>query len=343
MRIVLTADPYLPVPPTGYGGIERVVALLADELVARGHHVTLIAHPASRTRATLVPYGVPPHSGRRVRVQELLQVGRALLSRRDVDLVHSFGRLAALAPILPLALPKLQSYQRAVPWGGVARASWLAGRSLAFTGCSNSLQAGAFSSGAGRWHTVFNPVDTARVAATAQVAADAPLMFLGRLEAIKGVHDAIAIAQAARRRLVIAGNRVPGHEGEAYFATVIAPAIDGHAVQYVGEVDDVEKARWLRQAAALLMPVHWEEPFGIVMAEALACGTPIIGYRRGSVPEVVRHGVTGFVCDDQAAAVAAVTRLDQLERRACRADAETRFGVAPIVDAYERIYAELRR
>jgi glycosyltransferase involved in cell wall biosynthesis len=248
-----------------------------------------------------------------------------------------------LAPILPLGLPKLQSYQRAIPWAGVARASWLAGRSLVFTACSASLQASAPEAGTGRWHTVFNPVDTDRFAPAAQVAADAPLMFLGRLEAIKGVHDAIAIARAARRRLLIAGNRVTGEQGEAYFATAIAPAIDGHEVQYIGEVDDVEKARWLRQAAALLMPIHWEEPFGIVMAEALACGTPVIGYRRGSVPEVVRHGVTGFVCDDQAAAVAAVARLDELHRPACRADAETRFGVAPIVDAYERIYAELRR
>lgn len=90
------------------------------------------------------------------------------------------------------------------------------------------------------------------------------------------------------------------------------------------------------------MPIHWDEPFGIVMAEALACGTPIIGYRRGSVPEVIRHGETGYVCDDRDSAVAYVERLRDLDRRACRADAEARFSVAPVVDAYERIYAELR-
>jgi glycosyltransferase involved in cell wall biosynthesis len=341
VRIVLTADPYLPVPPRGYGGIERVVQLVTDGLVSRGHRVTLLAHPASRTRAELVPYGVPPHRSAMDRARELAQVGRALWTRRDdTDVVHSFGRLAALGPVLPLPLPKVQSYQRAIPWSGVGRARRLAGRSLRFTACSDALRSAARPGRHGDWVTVYNPVDSARYTARTRVAPDAPLVYLGRIEAIKGVAEAVAIARAAGRRLVIAGNRVESAEGRRCFNTVIAPLAGDPRMTYVGEVDDAAKNALLGEAAALLMPVQWDEPFGIVMIEALACGTPVIGFRRGSVPEVVRHGITGFVCDDVAGAAAAVEQLEQIDRRACREDAERRFSVDAVVDAYERVYRE---
>lgn len=344
MRIVITADPYLPVPPSGYGGIERVIAVLVEGLMIRGHAVTLVAHPDSRTSAPLVPYGTPPHTGARRRASELAQVGHALWSRRDeVDVIHSFGRLAALAPVLPLRIPKVQTYQRAVPWSGVRRASRVAGHSLVFTGCSSALYSGADQAERAGWHTVYNPVDTSRYHCHLRVAADAPLMFLGRLEAIKGVGEAIAIARAAARRLVIAGNRVTSADGQAYFDRVVAPAIDGEQVTYAGEVDDLQKDALLGQAAALLMPIQWDEPFGIVMIEALACGTPVIGFSRGSVPEVIRHGETGYVCAGLDEAVRSVGLLARIDRARCRLDAETRFGVDPIVDAYEQVYASVPR
>jgi glycosyltransferase involved in cell wall biosynthesis len=340
MRLLITADPYLPVPPTHYGGIERVIALLVDGLVARGHTVTLLAHPASRTSAALLPYGVPPHTGAVARVGELLQAARAAWSARDLDLVHSFGRLAALAPILPMRfLPKVQSYQRAVSWPGVARAVRLAGSSLRLTACSSSMHEGR-GSVTGTWHTVYNAVDTVRLVPSTAVDPDAPLVFLGRLEWIKGVHHAIAIARGAGRRLIIAGNRVRTKDGDAYFTSQIAPHLDDHFVTYVGEVDDEAKAQWLASAAALLMPIEWDEPFGIVMAEALACGTPVIGFGRGAVPEVVRHGTTGFVGGSVDDAVAAVGRLGEIDRAVCRADAEQRFSPGALVDAYLRVYAE---
>lgn len=343
MDLLITADPYLPVPPEFYGGIERVIALLVDGLVARGHHVTLAAHPGSHTAAELISYGVPPHESALARSGELLQAAIiAWASRHTVDVVHSFGRLAALAPILPIRrLPKVQTYQRAIPWRGVSRALRLAGSSLHFTACSTSMydhQTGR----AGTWHTVYNAVDTARFRPSPSVPADAPLIFLGRLEWIKGVHHAIAIARRSGRRLIIAGNRVRGAEGEAYFAREIEPHIDGDAVTYVGEVDDASKARWLADAAALLMPIEWDEPFGIVMAEALASGTPVIGFGRGAVPEVVRHAETGFVCRSLEEAVTAVGRLDRIDRSGCRADAERRFSAAALVDGYERVYGAMR-
>jgi glycosyltransferase involved in cell wall biosynthesis len=339
LRIAITADPYLPVPPRLYGGIERVVALLVSGLVRRGHEVTLIAHPGSDTPAPLIAYGVPPHRGWYPRVRELLQVGASLMTLRSrVDIIHSFGRLAALAPVLPLrTVKKIQSYQRAIPWSGVRRAARLGRGSVWFTGCSTSLYASDVrSTEATYWRTVFNCVDVSTYDAVTSVPGDAPLAFLGRIERIKGTHAAVQIARAAGRRLVIAGNIADA----AYFQSEIEPHIDGRLVTYIGEVDDAAKSRMLGDSAALLMPIEWDEPFGIVMAEAFACGTPVIGFARGSVPEVVRDGVNGFVVTTVDDAVGAVTRLAAIDRGAVRRDCEQRFSRDAIVTAYEHLYHE---
>lgn len=340
LRIALTADPYLPVPPSLYGGIERIVDLLARGLVARGHRVVLFAHPESRTAGELVPYGCPPHQGARRRTAELWQAGTGLLRRRHrFDLVHSFGRLAALAPVLPLRrLPKLQCYQREVPWRSVSLARRLSRGSILFAACSASLLRGHDPAS---WRVVFNGVDLSRYRFASAIPPDAPLAFLGRLEPIKGVHLAIAIARASGRRLVIAGNRVETGSAAGYFDREIAPHLDGEAVRWIGPVDDAAKNGLLGSAAALLMPIQWEEPFGIVMAEALACGTPVIGLRRGSIPEVVREGVNGFVRDTAEEAAATVRLLPGLDRREVRRDCEARFSADALVSAYETVYREL--
>ncbi|HET7457771.1 MAG TPA: glycosyltransferase [Gemmatimonadaceae bacterium] len=341
LRVLLTVDPNIPVPPTLYGGIERIVDFLVRQLVQRGHEVTLFANPASRTGAHLVPYGVPPHRGMRARATELAQVGWGLWTRRnEADVIHSFGRLAALLPVLPLRdLPKIQSYQRdVVPWDSVRTASRLAGDSLRFTGCSTSVYALRPAVDGGTWHTVFNGVDTSKYDATQSVPAEAPLVFLGRLERMKGAHSAIRIARESGRRLVIAGNRVDGGDEPDYFEREIAPHVDGELVRYVGPVNDAQKNALLGGAAALLMPIEWEEPFGIVMAEALACGTPVVGFRRGSVPEVVRDGVNGFACDTAEEAIALVPAAVALDRAEVRRDCEARFSDRVIADAYVEIY-----
>jgi glycosyltransferase involved in cell wall biosynthesis len=344
MRVLVTVDPYIPVPPLGYGGIERIVDFLVRGLNARGHEVTLVAHPDSRTpAAALVPYGRPPHVGWGPRAAELAQLGAAIWRRRDVDVIHSFGRLAALLPVLPLRhLPKVQSYQRDIPWRSVARAASLAGPSIAFTGCARCVYAAKPAAGAGRWATIPNGVEAAKYRPTTTVAADAPLVFLGRIEPIKGTHHAIAIARGARRRLVIAGNRQATGPHARYFDDAIAPHIDGDRVSYVGEVDDERKNALLGSAAALLMPIEWDEPFGIVMAEALACGVPVIAFNRGSVPDIVRTGVNGFACASVEDAIAAVGRIGTLDRGAIRADCLARFDAPVIVGQYERLYDELR-
>ena len=345
LRIVITVDPIIPVPPKLYGGIERIVDFLVKELVNRGHEITLLASPESNTPAKLIPYGVPPHTGRKARLTELWQVGSTLRAmRKKIDVVHSFGRLAALLPVLPTKrLPKIQSYQREIPWRSIRMANKIAGRSVCFTGCSASLFAAAKQMGpsAGAWHAIFNGVDVSIYQLAPHVPPDAPLAFLGRLDRIKGAHNAIAIAKKANRKLIIAGNKATDSTTEPdYFEKEIAPHL-GDQIQYIGPVDDAGKNRLLTQSAAFLMPIEWEEPFGIVMAEALACGNPIIGFARGSVPEVVIDDVNGKVVstvDEAAAALPAVLKLD---RGAIRKDCEVRFSHIAIVDQYERLYNEM--
>jgi glycosyltransferase involved in cell wall biosynthesis len=343
MRILMTADPYLPVPPRFEGGIERMVDLLVRGLVGRGHDVTIFANPESRTPGMLVPYGAPPHVGVGPRITELCQVGAGLWRRRrEADVIHSFGRLAALLPVLPVrGLPKIQSYHRVpVPWRGVRRAVRLAGASLTLTACSHSVYRARPAHGAlgGCWHTIPNAIEVERYRFAPEVPPDAPFVFLGRLERIKGVHHAIAIARAVGRALVIAGPRArTGPEAE-YFDRRIAPAIDGAAVRYVGPVDDRQKSDLLGTAQALLMPVEFEETFGLVMIEAMACGTPVVAFPRGGIPEVIRDGVNGVLCRTPEEAVRAARCVGRIDRASVRADCEARFGAETMVSAYEGLY-----
>lgn len=178
------------------------------------------------------------------------------------------------------------------------------------------------------------PLDVYDFAPT--VAPDAPLVFLGRIEEIKGPHLAIEIARRTGRRLVIAGN-IP-EEKRAWVEEHVLPHVDGTNITYIGPVNDQQKNALLGTAAAFLMPILWDEPFGIVMAEALACGTPVLGLRRGAVPEVVVDGVCGFVADTVDELVAAVPRIAAIDRQACRRRAESHYSADAIVESYLAAY-----
>ncbi len=338
LRVFLTADPELPVPPRHYGGIERIIALLASGLVERGHDVTLFAHPDSCVTCRLIPYRGRRSGSASDGMTNAWQIAREYWRRRP-DVVQSFGRLGYLLPLMPSRTLKVMSYQRAVTPRSVRLGNALGGRRMAWTGCSASLIAPVKH--AGRWFVIHNAVDVAAYRHTGSVPADAPLVFLGRIEPIKGTHVAVDVANRCGRRLVIAGMVPDEPSHREYFRTQVEPRIGRDNVVYVGPVDDRAKSDLLSSAAALLMPVQWDEPFGIVMAEALACGTPVVGLRRGAVPEVVDHGVTGFVCDDVAQMVEAVAALRAIDRRACRRAAEARFSARTLVDAYESLYHRL--
>jgi glycosyltransferase involved in cell wall biosynthesis len=338
MRIALTADPELPVPPKLYGGIERIIDTLIRGLVERGHEVTLFANPASQTPCNLVPY-VALNGDSKKALLDNLRLVSSIIFKGEYDVVHSFGRLAYLLPILPSSLPKLMSYQRSITPRSVFWSERLARGSLHFAGCSRRL----IKDFAGRanWHVVYNGVPLSTYAFQRNVNAEAPLVFLGRIEEIKGPQLAIEIARQTGRRLVLAGNVPNESKHLAFFETEIAPHIDGRQIEYAGPVNDEQKNQLLGQAAALLMPILWEEPFGIVMAEALACGTPVIGLRRGSVPEIVNDGVTGFVCESVAEMVIAVSRLAEVDRQRCRQLMEEKFSGRVMTEAYEALYTRM--
>ena len=333
LKIALTADPELPVPPLLYGGIERIIDLLARELAARGHAITVFAHPASQTAGALVPW---PGGASQSKVDTVRNA--AALAQRVIgggfDVLHSFSRIAYLSALFPLRIPKVMTYQRAISQRTVKLGHSLSRGSLEFTAISDWMLRDV--RGIGRWTMVPNgvPLDTYTFQPTA--APNAPFVFLGRIEEIKGPHLAIELARRCGRRLVIAGN-IPD-EKRSWVEAEVMQHVDGEQVRYIGPVNDAQKNMLLGEAAAFLMPILWDEPFGIVMAEALACGTPVLGLRRGAVPEVVDDGVTGFVRDTLEELVAAAAALPTISRAACRAAVEARYSETVVVDGYEAVY-----
>lgn len=340
MKILLTADPELPVPPKFYGGIERIIDLLITGLQAKGHTVTLIAHSNSTSSAD-VCFSWPGHQSKNpldtLRNSVSLQYA---VQKIKPDALHSFSRIAYLTPLLKSSLPKIMSYQREPSARTTRWASKLAGDSLTFTGCSDYICRQGRSNG-GIWQPIHNCVVLDKFTFQPQVALDAPLVFLSRLERIKGAHTAIAVARKTGRRLIIAGNRVNSPEGESYWQSEISPHLNKDGIEYVGTVDDVQKNELLGKAAAMLVPIEWNEPFGIVFAEALACGTPVISCPTGSLPEIVRQGVDGFLTTDIESACNAVKNLGAINRRNCRERAESHFSAEVIVDKYEALYQSL--
>jgi glycosyltransferase involved in cell wall biosynthesis len=336
VRIALTADPEIPVPPVHYGGIERVIDMLARGLVARGHDVTIFANPDSVTVGRFVPW-----CGRSSRSTIDTARNSAMLARQVLagrfDLLHSFSRIAYLTPILPLRIPKLMTYQREISRRSVRLGNSLSLGTLWFSAVSRAMMHDVAD--LGTWRLVFNGVPLSRYEFRPQTDATAPLVFLGRVEEIKGPHLAIEIARRSRMPLVIAGNIPADHR--SWYESRIAPHVDGKNVAYIGPVDDAQKNELLGRARALLMPILWEEPFGIVMVEAMACGTPVLSLSRGAAPEVVAHGVTGFISTDVDGLVVAAGRIDEIDRAACRTRVERLFSDAAVVEGYGAVYTEM--
>jgi len=338
-RILLVMDPFIRVPPLHYGGIERVVADLAQELHVRGHRVTLWAAPGSAGPSAVQPFGREGEWTRWSNVRNVAIVtSRFLRAPGEFDIVHNFGRLAYLTGVLSWDLPKVQTYMRTVDRRNMSKVRRLGAHRVHFTAVSEAIRHTA-EDVAGDWSVIYNCAPVDRFTARLDVdAARAPLVFLGRLERCKGVHTAIRIARRAGRPLIIAGNISTLPEERAYFEREISPQIDGRLVTYVGPVDDAQKNALLGSAAAMLLPVEWLEPFPVVLPEALACGTPIVATRCGGIPEGIDHGRTGFVCDSEDEMVEAVSRLERLDRSVCRREAERRFSPGAITTAYEALY-----
>jgi glycosyltransferase involved in cell wall biosynthesis len=338
MRIAQIAPLVESVPPTLYGGTERVVSWLTEELAGLGHEVTLFAAGNSVTRARLEP--VVPCSLRLAGIHDstaynILMLDQVAARQEDFDVLHFhieffhyplFRRLAHKTlttlhgrqdlPELPdiyrafshMPLVSISNHQRKP----VPPVNW---RGTVYHGLPEDLL--KEGSGEGGY-----------------------LAFLGRICADKGILPAIEIARRAGLTLKVAAKVDPADQ--AYFEREVRPILDHSPhVEFIGEIGDAQKPEFLGNAKALLFPISWPEPFGLVMIESMACGTPVIAFNYGSVPEIMEDGLTGFVVDDIDGAVAATARLDQLFRPSIRSRFEERFSSRAMAQEYVRIYQEL--
>jgi glycosyltransferase involved in cell wall biosynthesis len=349
MRIAQVAPPLESVPPGRYGGTERVISVLTEELVRRGHEVTLFASADSRTSSRLIPtveralwrHDPPPTD---LGPFWAVTLGQVWEHRAQFDLIHSHVDLAGYPLARAISQPMISTLHGRLD---LPHLSWLYHHfdELPLVSISDAQRRPVPWA---NWvATVHHGID---LEAFAFVARPGPyLAFVGRISPEKGLDVAIRVAHRAGMPLKIAARRPlprssePEVRADWEYFEAIEPLLHEPGVEYLGELGGRDKATLLEGAAGLLFPIQWPEPFGLVMPEALACGTPVLALRRGSVPEVIEHGKTGFVCDSEDELVAAVDRLDRLDRAACRATAERRFSPAAMATAYEVVYERVCR
>ncbi|MDO8560571.1 MAG: glycosyltransferase family 4 protein [bacterium] len=342
-RIALLATPWEAVPPPKYGGTELIVANLADELTRRGHRVTVFAtgdsRPAGRLAAVfpraLYRDGVPWSDT----LRPLQHVFACFRRAHEFDLIHNhanyFGLLFSKLVQTPVVttyhgdfvtaekIPEkrlvLETFRR-TPFVAISRRQRaLATTRLNFVG------------------TVHNGIDISKFRYSGR--AGNYLCWLGRITEKKGILEAITVARRLHLPLKIGAKIDP--VDRAFFKHRVERRIDGKRVQYLGELDHRGKTRLLKGALALLNPITWEEPFGLVMAEAMACGTPVVAFPRGAASEIVADGITGYLPTTVERMVAAVKRVHGIRRSACRARAVRYFSREAMTDGYEKIYARL--
>ncbi len=348
LRIAQLAPPFESVPPARYGGTERVIATLTEELVRRGHQVTLFASGDSHTLARLIPTVPQALWHAKPAYPDFAPFWAVILGQvwREIehfDVVHShldyFGFPMARAGIRPIVttlhgrldLPQLEPLYAEFTDVPLVSISDAQRRPVP----NSNWQA-----------TVYHGIDLDQY--TFNPSRGRYLAFLGRISSEKGVDTAIRIARCAAMPLKIAArlplpfsNDANARADRVYYEQEVEPLLEGSGVELIGQVGGKEKDDFLGHAAALLFPIRWPEPFGLVMAEALACGTPVLALCRGSVPEVLRDAVTGFIRDTEDELVEAVTKIGEIDRARCRAEAEQRFSPCVMADAYEQVYARV--
>jgi glycosyltransferase involved in cell wall biosynthesis len=345
LEVAVVAPPWITVPPRGYGGIESAVAEISSALVRRGHHVTLMAAPGSRSPARVVPLLEDEHPGEIGQTLfEIDHVARAIdvveeaaRHGRPFDLIHDHSGFALVAIADRIDVPVLHTLHG--PFTPEASAFYRRhARKFWVTALSRSqLQSGPDDLRC--VNIIPNPIDLS--AWPLRRRKDDYLLWVGRMTPGKGPHRAIAAARAAGRPLMLAGPVQAGQE--EFFHRHVAPQIDGEAIRYISEVGGRAKQDLFAGASALLMPIRWPEPFGMVMIEALACGTPVIAFPEGAAPEIVEHGASGFLVDDEDQMAGAVGMLGDLDADRCRAAAQARYDVDLVACAYENAYRRVIR
>lgn len=338
MRIAQVAPLIEAIPPRWYGGTERVVGWLVEELVALGHDVTLFASGDSRTSAKLEsvwPTALRLDGG--VRDQNALHM---LMLERVRRMANQFDCLHCHLDYYPFSLLSRQPTPFITTLHGrldlpELQPVFAEFSSIPIVSISDAQRQPVPHAG---WvRTVHHglPVDLL----TPRAVTPSYFAFLGRISPEKGIRHAIEIARRCGVPLKIAAK--VDQADQEYFDTVIRPLLASSDIEYIGEIHDGEKSDFLSGALALLVPVVWPEPFGLVLIEAMACGAPVIAFNRGAVPEVVQHGVTGFIVEDEEGAVAAVDRVGQLSRPAIRQRFEERFTARRMANDYVAVYRSL--
>jgi glycosyltransferase involved in cell wall biosynthesis len=331
MRVALLGPVAWRTPPRHYGPWEQVTGLLAEGLVARGVDVTLFATLDSITTAALdgvCPRGYADDPSVDGRVSEAMHVAHALARSGEFDLVHNHLDWLPLAFAEHCRAPLLTTVH------GFSGAGILPAYQSARSAYVSISDSDRFA-GLDYVATVYHGIDLDALPFNPD--GGSALVAFGRIHPDKGTHTAIEIARLAGRPLRICGIV----QDERYFAEQVAPHIDGERVVFHGSVGPTERGEILGASAALLHPIAFDEPFGLSVVESMACGTPVVAYRRGSMPEVVDEAVTGFLVDTAPQAVDAVARIGMIDRAGCRERSRQRFGADRMVADYLRVYRNL--
>lgn len=342
MRIGMIAPLDLRVPPIGYGGTELVVSLLTDELVRRGHDVTLFASGDSITRARLVSVvdRFLRGSGRDIHLLNWMNAATCMEEAKSFDIIHNHTAVEGMALASLAETPMLTTLHNIYEGDALQLFQSYKGWHCAISESAKDL----FPPKDQFAGVVYNGINATAYPFNAGPRDDY-LIYLSRISPEKGAHLAAEAARRLGRRLIIAGN-IHTETDRAYYEARVQPFVDGDMIRYVGEADHAMKRELLSHARCLLAPIEWPEPFGLFMVEAMACGTPVIAFRRGAAPEVVAHGVSGLLVDNVDEMTEAVRHIGEIDRQRCREHVRERFSVRRMTNgylaAYQRILASGR-
>jgi glycosyltransferase involved in cell wall biosynthesis len=335
MKIAQIAPLIEKVPPKTYGGTERVVSALTEELVKRGHDVTLFASGDSVTAAKLVP--IYPKNLREAKLNpfeensiRLMGIGAPYNQQDEFDLIHDHN-LPFSAPAANLArTPVVATLHGPIDPGNQELYEKLNNPYLVSISNAQIPKKAKLNN----ITTIYHGFDIKKYPFSERMGNY--LLYVGRIAPKKGLHHAISVALKLNMRLIIAA-KLDWHIHEDYYIKEVKPHL-GDQIQWIGEATEFERNQLMAHAAAFLHPACWEEPFGLTMIESLTCGTPVIAFNRGSVPELIRNGKTGFIVENAAEMAEAVARIGKINRKVCRQYALANFNVEKMTDEYEIVY-----
>ena len=348
MKIAIVSPVIIPVPPIKYGGIQLIVAELAQGLAARGHQITVFCSGKSKiegkniVRVETSPYPTFDHVDEN-RTWERKQLLSVIERQNEFDVIHLNYEPAVMnfeiegknvnlldlfsVPVVltfhnSTSIPEHLEYYRNNP---------LSSQNCAVFISENHRSPLSFILNS---RVIYNGIDVENFPFAGEK--ENYLLFLGRITPSKGILEAIEVSKKTNTPLIIVAN-IDSSDRE-FYEKEVRPRIDGKLIKYVGEADFSQKVEYLKKAKCLLFPIKWEEPFGLVMVESLACGTPVVAFRRGSVPEIIQNGINGFVVENTDEMADAIERIDTILTSECRKSVEKNFSINKMVDGYEELF-----